>query len=357
MEVVLEMKIPEYDRLSELKSFDNAKTGVKGLVDAGVTKIPRIFINDNDKPAIDPGHYKSDVCFPVIDLRGINDASKRAEIVKNVKEACEQWGFFQIVNHELPISVMDEMIEGVRRFHEQDNEVKKKYYTRDSTKTFHYKSNFDLFKTSAAAWRDTIACVMAPPPDPQELPDVCRDIMFEYSKHVMKVGHTLYELLSEALGLNSSYLKAIGCNESNVVVGQYYPACPEPELTFGIRSHVDYGLLTILLQDQIGGLQVLYQNQWVDVPPLAGGLLITNDKFKSVSHRAITKKTGPRISVATFIKPNLLDNPRLYGPIKELLTEDEPAIYRETTYKDFETLYFIKCEDGSTKLSHFMLCS
>ncbi|KAG8370388.1 hypothetical protein BUALT_Bualt14G0111800 [Buddleja alternifolia] len=353
---VLEMKIPEYDRNKELKSFDDSKTGVQGLVGTVVTKIPRIFINDNDKPATNPGHYKSDVCFPIIDLQGINDASKRVKIVQKVKEACEQWGFFQIVNHELPISVMDEMIEGVRRFHEQDNEVKKTYYTRDFDKTFQYNSNFDLYKTSAAMWRDTTTCIMAPhPPDPQELPDVCRDIMFEYSKHVMKVGHTLYELLSEALGLNPSYLKDIGCVESNFIVGHYYPPCPEPELTFGIRSHVDFGLLTILLQDQIGGLQVLHQNQWVDIPPL----LITNDKFKSVQHRALSKKVGPRISVATFIKPHCPDGDtsRLYGPIKELLTEEEPAIYRETTYKDYETLYFIKCEDGTTKLPHFKLYS
>ncbi|KAL0414339.1 UNVERIFIED_CONTAM: Deacetoxyvindoline 4-hydroxylase [Sesamum radiatum] len=164
--------------------------------------------------------------------------------------------------------------------------------------------------------------------------------MFEFSKHVMRVGHTVYELLSEALGLNPSYLKDIGCLESNLIVGHYYPACPEPELTFGIRSHVDFGLLTILLQDQIGGLQ-----------------LITNDKFKSVKHRALSKRVGPRISVGVFIKPYCADGDhlRVYGPIKELLTEEEPAIYRETTYKDYETFYFTNFDDGTTKLPCFKL--
>ncbi|XP_011091188.1 1-aminocyclopropane-1-carboxylate oxidase homolog 1 [Sesamum indicum] len=361
------MKVHAYDRLSELKAFDDSKSGVKGLVDAGVTKIPRFFINDNDMPGSEPCNFNSEAIFPVIDLSGMHHAANRAGIVSRVKEACEKWGFFQIINHEMPLRVMDEMIAGVRRFHEQDAEVKKKYYGRDVTKKFQYNSNFDLYKTRAAMWRDTITCVMAPhPPDPQELPDVCRDIMFEYSKHVMRVGHTVYELLSEALGLNPSYLRDIGCIESNFIVGHYSPACPEPELTFGIRSHVDFGLLTILLQDQIGGLQVLHQNQWVDVSPLPGSLiinvgdfiqLISNDKFKSVKHRALSKRVGPRISVGVFIKPYYADgdNLRVYGPIKELLTEEEPAIYRETTYKDYERFYFANCDDGTTKLPYFRL--
>lgn len=54
----------------------------------------------------------------------------------------------------------------------------------------------------------------------------------------------------------------------------YYPACPEPELTQGIVKHSDPYFLTILLQDGIGGLQVYYENQWVDVPPVHGSFII-----------------------------------------------------------------------------------
>ncbi|KAK8548618.1 hypothetical protein V6N12_061528 [Hibiscus sabdariffa] len=66
---------------------------------------------------------------------------------------------------------------------------------------------------------------------------------------------------------------------------------------------------------EIGGLQVLYEDQWIDVPPVPGALvvnigdmlqLITNDKFKSVEHRVLANTEGPRVSVASFFTTGTL---------------------------------------------------
>lgn len=81
------------------------------------------------------------------------------------------------------------------------------------------------------------------------------------------------ELLSEALGLSSDHLSSIECMKSEALACLYYPICPEPEKTLGTDKHSDTTFLTLLMQDTIGGLQILHDDQWVDVPPVRGALI------------------------------------------------------------------------------------
>ncbi|PNX82705.1 1-aminocyclopropane-1-carboxylate oxidase 1, partial [Trifolium pratense] len=164
-----------YDRYKELKLLDESKAGVKGLVDAGFTKVPKIFIHDNKKQT---SSTSTKLSIPIIDFGPLvtsnSSSSSRFEIIEKVKYASEKWGFFQVVNHGIPSTVLDDMIDGVLRFHEQDTEIKKEFYSRDITKRAYYNTNFDLYVTPAVNWRDSLSCVMSPQPlDPQELPIVC----------------------------------------------------------------------------------------------------------------------------------------------------------------------------------------
>lgn len=356
-----------YDRKSELKAFDDSKLGVKGLVDAGITKIPRIFINEQNK--LDMSSNNPHLSVPIIDLESFDkDAVVRAEIINQIRDACKKWGFFLVINHEIPESVLSEMIDGIRRFHEQDGEAKKEWYTRDYSRKVTYSSNFDLYQASSTNWRDTFACTLAPdPPQPEQLPAVCRDILMEYSKQVRRLGFSLFELLSEALGLHPNHLKNMECAEGILLLGHYYPACPEPELTLGTSSHTDADFITILIQDQMGGLQVLHEDQWVNIPPISGALVInvgdllqfvSNGNFKSSEHRVLAKNVGPRISVPCFFRKIIpVENTtRLYGPIKELLSEENPPIYRQENFpNEYLMHYHSKGLDGTSSLLRFKL--
>ncbi|CAL5416429.1 unnamed protein product [Camellia sinensis] len=198
----------------------------------------------------------------------------------------------------LPRSVLEEMLRAACGFNEQNKEVKMGFYSRELERRVKFGSNFDLYQSRSANWRDTLFCAMGPDPlDPQELPEVCRD--------------------------------------------------------------------------DIGGLQVLHQNQWVNVPLVPGALvvnigdllqcldqrfeLISNDRFKSVEHRALANHVGPRVSVACFFTPHLYPSTRMHGPVKDLLSEDNPPVYRETTVKDFIAYYDSKGLDGNSALTYFKL--
>ncbi|XP_011091222.1 1-aminocyclopropane-1-carboxylate oxidase homolog 1 [Sesamum indicum] len=356
-------KEQDFDRLSELKAFDEMKAGVKGLVDAGITKVPRIFYSQTDGFDRAPA---DDFAIPLIDIDAVEkNPSLRTSVVDRVRDASGKWGFFQVVNHGIPGSVLEEMLEGVRRFYEQDAEVKKQWYTRDGLKTVVYNSNYNLYAAESVDWRDTTYICMAPtPPDPEDLPLECRDIIVEYSKQVTKLGRYLFELLSEALNLNPNHLKNIGCADGLGVLYHYYPPCPEPELTLGASAHTDIDFLTVLLQDHIGGLQVLYNNQWFDIPPVPGALvvnigdllqLVSNDNFKSGLHRVLASPAGPRLSVACFFTTGLIPSPKVYGPIKELLSDDNPPKYRETTVREYSLHYNTKKDHEASALLDFLV--
>ncbi|TYG55366.1 hypothetical protein ES288_D09G267300v1 [Gossypium darwinii] len=335
-----------YDRTKELKQFDDTKAGVKGLVDTGILNIPKFFVRPAEDLAADElNSAHKNIEVPIIDLSNIGDSIRRQEIVNEIRIASEEWGFFQVINHGTPLSVLDEMIEATRLFNEQDLELKMELYSRDGAKKVVFNSNSDLYTSQSADWRDSLRLTsFESNPDSSDLPPVYREPTMEYNKHINILAETLFELLSEALGLQPDHLSSMGCNKGCSIVSHYYPPCPEPELTLGLRKHADAGIMALLLQNHVTGLQVLHDDQWFDVHPARGGLVVnigdllqilSNDKFKSVKHRVTANRVGPRISVVCFFSghADMFEEP--FGTIKELISETNPPRYKEFVLKEY----------------------
>lgn len=84
--------------------------------------------------------------------------------------------------------------------------------------------------------------------------------------------------------------------------------------------------------------------------------LISNDKFVSSVHRVLATGKGPRVSVATFFSTTgYAQTSKLYGPIKELLSEQNPPKYKQTTVRDYRLYYAKRGLDGTNPLTHFRL--
>ena len=131
----------------------------------------------------------------------------------------------------------------------------------------------------------------------------CRETISSYCREVRALGFRLYAAISESLGLEASYMEeTLGEQEQHMAVN-FYPPCPEPELTYGLPAHTDPNALTILLMDQdVAGLQVLHAGRWVAVNPRPGALVVNIGDQLQVQRPALL----PRGIVVDLARPAVL---------------------------------------------------
>ncbi|KAJ9174353.1 hypothetical protein P3X46_017383 [Hevea brasiliensis] len=236
--------------------------------------LPESYIRpESERPRLSEVLACEDV--PVIDL-GCED---RAQIVQQIGDACANFGFFQVINHGVSLEGVEKMIGVASDFFRLPVEEKLKVYSDDPSKTMRLSTSFNLHKEKVHNWRDYLRLHCYPldqyVPEWPSNPPPFKEAVSNYCAEVRELGFRLQELISESLGLEKNYIKkALGEQGQHMAVN-YYPPCPEPELTYGLPGHTDPNALTILLQDsQVAGLQVLRNGKWLAVDPHPNAFVI-----------------------------------------------------------------------------------
>ncbi|KAL6606099.1 hypothetical protein ACP70R_041752 [Stipagrostis hirtigluma subsp. patula] len=290
--------------------------------------------------------------IPTIDLRRLSASDGSDEEAAKLRSALQSWGLFLVTNHGIETSLLDSLIAASREFFDQPLEQKQEYSNLIDGKHWQMEGyGTDPVKTQDQIldWGDRL-WLKVEPEDERNLarwpkhPEPFRDLLHEYTLKCKGVKDRTLRAIAKLLELDEDRLINQFGDKGSITYARfnYYPACPRPDLVLGISPHADARVLTLLLMDNdVGGLQVLKDGTWYNVPPVrdhallinAGVLMeiMTNGIFRSPVHRVVTNSKRERISLGMFYATDL---EKEFEPLPELIDEKHPAQYRKIKFSD-----------------------
>jgi len=281
---------------------------------------------------------------PVVDLKDLHGPN-RIRVVQQIRRACEEDGFFQVINHGVHETVMKSMMEIAKEFFEMPVEDRAILYSEDTKQPVRVSTSVNICKEKVQHWRDYLRHPCHPLEEVKgswpEKPAAYREIAGKYADEVRALILGLLSAISEALGLDSDYLNRNFGRHNQAMVINHYPSCPNPDLTVGLPGHSDLDGITVLMQDDVSGLQVLKNGKWVAVEPLAKAFVVnlgdqlqvvSNGRFRSVEHRAVTNACSARTSIAMFCTPA---EDAFIAPAASMVDEQHPPLYKGYKFEEF----------------------
>ena len=277
--------------------------------------------------------------IPIIDLAGMGTADSDERIIAAIAKAYGTYGFGYVINHGITENMVRGVFAAAARFHAQDHQTKLKISVNKAHRGFialntstdstsdlavvtkpNQSESFMMMREDAVA--DPDIYLSGPNQWPDETADIApfREPVVAYHDAMITLGYALVERCVRAAGALPDDIMPAFTTPTSWLRLLHYPPQPEqrPDDLYGSAPHRDFGALTLLAQDDVGGLQVLTPDKvWVDVPYLANSFVVnvgdmlhrlSNGRLLSTPHRVINKSGRERYSVPFFYDPHVTTN-------------------------------------------------
>ncbi len=274
----------------------------------------------------------SPAALPVIDVAPLldgNQAAATAAVAAQIQTACRDRGFFYVTGHGVPAGLLADLADASQQFFalpladkleiamDRGGRAWRGYFPVGAELTSGQPDQKEglYFGTELAA--DDPRVLAGLPLHgrnlfPRQVPRL-GPLVLAYLDALTTAGQAVLAGVALSLGLDAGYFAAGYTADPTILfrIFCYPPSRPQDE-SWGVGEHTDYGLITLLAQDDSGGLQVAAPEGWVDAPPIAGTLVcnigdmldrLTGGWYKSTPHRVRNVSGHSRLSFPFFLDP------------------------------------------------------
>jgi isopenicillin N synthase-like dioxygenase len=296
---------------------------------------------------------------PILDLSDLEDGASIDRLAKQLRAACLGMGFFYVLNHGIPKVVVDAMFAAQRGFFSLPIEEKRKVKVDDLYYRGFMEQGINQHPGYAPDLKESFEFAFDLPLDhpdvkeglplhgpnqwPQNYPAL-KEASEQYFDAAIGLGRKLLRLFAASLQLDETYFSQY--YRSPMVTCRLFHYPPQPPMTqsdaYGVAPHTDYGAITILAQDPIGGLELKTRDgQWVGAPYIDDTLIInlgdlfrvwTNDVYVSNSHRVVNRTGQERYSIPIFFNPDFRAS---ISCIPTCQSPEEPSKYQPVVFGDY----------------------
>ncbi|WJX72550.1 Protein srg1 [Trifolium repens] len=334
---------------------------VQELAKGKISTVPTRYIQSQHEELVINEDDHSILEIPIIDMKKLLSLEFENSELSKLHLACKDWGFFQLVNHGVSSSLVEKVkLETQDFFNLPMSEKKKFWQTPQHMEGF--GQAFVMTDEQKLDWADIFFMSTLPkhsrmPHLFPKLPLPIRDTFELYSMELQKLSMVIVEYMGKAFKMDENEMRMLFEDGVQSMRMNYYPPCPQPEKVIGLTPHSDGSALTILLQlNDVQGLQVRKDGNWVPVKPLPNAFIvnigdileiITNGIYRSIEHRPTVNSEKERISIATFYTSK---HDGEIGPAKSLINEVIPARFKRIGLKEYLKNLFARKLDGKSFL-------